>query len=90
MTCFLLPVGEGAFAYYAKYNKEDSYGMMDIYKLEVFTDLHPRKFILNGISRVEGQVSQPDYLKMYSYTDQQQNRKGYLTKPGLILMAHTH
>ena len=53
---FFTPVGEGAFAYYAKYNKDDSYGMMDIYKLEVFTDLHPRKFILNGISRVEGKV----------------------------------
>ncbi len=53
---FFTPVGEGAFAYYAKYNKDDSYGMMDIYKLEVFTDLHPRKFILNGISRLEGQV----------------------------------
>lgn len=53
---FFTPVGEGAFAYYAKYNKEDSYGLMDIYKLEVFTDLHPRKFILNGISRLEGKV----------------------------------
>ncbi len=53
---FFTPVGEGAFAYYAKYNKEDSYGLMDIYKLEVFTDLHPRKFILNGISRIEGKV----------------------------------
>jgi hypothetical protein len=53
---FFTPVGEGAFAYYAKYNKDDSYGMMDIYKLEVFTDLHPRKFILNGVSRLEGKV----------------------------------
>jgi hypothetical protein len=53
---FFTPVGEGAFAYYAKYNKDDSYGLMDIYKLEVFTDLHPRKFILNGISRLEGKV----------------------------------
>jgi hypothetical protein len=53
---FFTPVGEGAFAYYAKYNKEDSHGLMDIYKLEVFTDLHPRKFILNGISRLEGKA----------------------------------
>jgi hypothetical protein len=53
---FFTPVGEGAFAYYARYNKDDSYGLMDIYKLEVFTDLHPRKFILNGISRVDGKV----------------------------------
>jgi tetratricopeptide (TPR) repeat protein len=53
---FFTPVGDGAFAYYAKYNKDDTHGLMDIYKLEVFTDLHPRKFILNGISRMEGQV----------------------------------
>ena len=31
--------------------------MADIYKLEVFTELHPRKFILNGITRVEGQAA---------------------------------
>jgi tetratricopeptide (TPR) repeat protein len=61
---FFTPVGDGAFAYFAKYNIDDTYGLMDIYKLEVFTDLHPRKFILNGISRVEGQVSQPGYTQM--------------------------
>jgi hypothetical protein len=46
---FFVPVREGAYAYYS-----------DIYKLEVFTDLHPRKFILNGITRVEGKVN-PDF-----------------------------
>jgi hypothetical protein len=53
---FFDPVGDGSYAYYAKYDKDNTYGLLDIYKLEVFTDLHPRKFILNGISRVEGQV----------------------------------
>jgi len=57
---FFVPVREGAYAYYSKYDPADSYGMADIYKLEVFTDLHPRKFILNGITRVEGLVN-PDY-----------------------------
>ena len=57
---FFVPVRDGAYAYYSKYDPADSYGMTDIYKLEVFTDLHPRKFILNGITRVEGQIS-PDY-----------------------------
>ncbi|MFO7370126.1 MAG: tetratricopeptide repeat protein [Bacteroidales bacterium] len=60
---FFFPVRDGAYAYYSKYNPADSYGMMDIYKLEVFTDLHPRKFILNGITRINGQVS-PDYAKL--------------------------
>jgi hypothetical protein len=53
---FFNPVGDGSYAYYAKYDKDNTFGLLDIYKLEVFTDLHPRKFILNGISRVEGQV----------------------------------
>jgi hypothetical protein len=57
---FFVPIRDGAYAYYSKYDPADTYGMTDIYKLEVFTDLHPRKFILNGITRVEGQVS-PDY-----------------------------
>jgi AcrR family transcriptional regulator len=39
---------------------DDTYGLTDIYKLEVFTDLHPRKFILKGLARVEGQV-RPDF-----------------------------
>jgi tetratricopeptide (TPR) repeat protein len=57
---FFVPLRDGAYAYYAKYDPSDSYGMMDIYKLEVFTDLHPRKFILNGVTRVEGQLK-PDF-----------------------------
>jgi tetratricopeptide (TPR) repeat protein len=57
---FFVPVRDGAYAYYSKYDPADSYGMTDIYKLEVFTDLHPRKFILNGITRVEGRLN-PDY-----------------------------
>lgn len=57
---FFVPVQEGAYAYYSRYSPDDSYGMTDIYKLEVFTELHPRKFILNGIVRVEGTI-EPDY-----------------------------
>jgi hypothetical protein len=57
---FFVPFRDGAYAYYAKYDPQDSYGMMDLYKLEVFTDLHPRKFILNGVTRVDGQIK-PDY-----------------------------
>jgi tetratricopeptide (TPR) repeat protein len=54
---FFVPLRDGAYAYYSKYIPETSIGMADIYKLEVFTELHPRKFILNGITRVDGQVS---------------------------------
>jgi len=57
---FFVPVNDGAFAYYSKYEPDNSFGMADIYKLEVFTELHPRKFILNGITRIEGAVN-PSY-----------------------------
>lgn len=67
---FLVPVSDGAFAYYAKYDTDNTFGMMDIYKLEVFTELHPRKFILNGNVRVDG--SNPAYSK---YTATLINRK---------------
>ena len=57
---FFVPVRDGAYAYYSKYDPQDSYGMADLYKLEVFTGLHPRKFILNGITNVDGKAS-PSY-----------------------------
>jgi len=57
---FFVPFRDGAYAFYAKYDPSDSYGMMDLYKLEVFTELHPRKFILKGVTRIEGQIK-PDY-----------------------------
>ncbi len=57
---FFVPVRDGAYAYYSKYDPNDTYGMADIYKLEVFTDLHPRKFILNGITRIDGKAN-PTY-----------------------------
>ncbi|MBN2482532.1 MAG: PD40 domain-containing protein [Bacteroidales bacterium] len=54
---FFVPTRDGAYAYFSKYNAEDSYGLADLYRMEVFTDLHPRKFILNGIARIEGNIS---------------------------------
>jgi tetratricopeptide (TPR) repeat protein len=59
---FFFPVHDGAFAYYSKYDPANSIGMADIYKLEVFTELHPRKFILNGVARVDGKVN-PTYTR---------------------------
>ncbi len=53
---FLTPVKNGEFAYYSTYDPADSYGLADIYKLEIFSDRHPRKFILNGITRVESEL----------------------------------
>jgi len=60
---FFLPVKNGEYAYYSTYDAADSYGLADIYKMEVFSERHPRKFILNGIARIEDEVK-VDYSKI--------------------------
>ncbi|TFH37615.1 MAG: tetratricopeptide repeat protein, partial [Bacteroidia bacterium] len=45
---FYSPVGEGFIAYQSKYEK-DGYGEQDIYRLEVFSDRHPRIFNVRGV-----------------------------------------
>lgn len=52
---FFAPTADGTHAYYSKYDPEDSYGLADIYSMEIFT-VHPRKFILNGVVRTAGNV----------------------------------
>ena len=58
---FFVPVKNGAYAYYSMYKPGDSYGLNDIYRLEVFSDIHPRKFIIEGITRIQGTI--PDGFK---------------------------
>lgn len=53
---FFMPVQNGNFGYVARYY-EDGYGKTDIYRIELFSEQHPRKFILNGL------VSLPYELK---------------------------
>ena len=48
---FYKPLNEGYEGYVAKYN-HDGYGRQDIYKIEIFSDDHPRKFIIKGIAKV--------------------------------------
>ena len=60
---FFSPVKNGEYAYYSTYDAADSYGLADIYKMEVFSERHPRKFILNGIARIEDELK-VDYSKI--------------------------
>ena len=53
---FFTPLKNGEYAYYSTYDAAESHGLCDIYKLEVFSELHPRKFILNGITRIEDDI----------------------------------
>lgn len=48
---FYKPVNEGYIGYFAKYTT-DGYGNQDIYRIEIFSDNHPRKFIVMGVVKV--------------------------------------
>jgi hypothetical protein len=48
---FFKPIKEGYEGYIAKYNP-DGFGKQDIYKLEIFSDEHPRKFLVRGMVKV--------------------------------------
>ncbi len=45
---YFVPVENGNFAYVTRYY-DDSFGKTDIYKVELFSDQHPRKFILRAL-----------------------------------------
>jgi hypothetical protein len=45
---FYMPTGEGYFAYYSMFS-EAGYGKKDIFHLEIYSDEHPRKFLVHGL-----------------------------------------
>ncbi len=48
---FFKPVKKGYEGYFAKYSP-DGFGKQDIYRIEIFSDDHPRKFIIMGSVKV--------------------------------------
>lgn len=44
---FFVPYQNGIYGVYSLF-KPEGYGLTDIYLLEIFSDIHPRKFILSG------------------------------------------
>jgi hypothetical protein len=53
---FFKPAIENSKGYYA-IQSPDGYGKEDIYQIEIFSDDHPRKFIISGISSVADLIS---------------------------------
>jgi hypothetical protein len=56
---FFHPVNSGYQAYYSMIDKS-GYGLADIYKLEIFSDDHPRKFTVRGTVNVADLVVSPE------------------------------
>ncbi len=48
---FYVPVGDGRYGYYSMYDPDNVYGLNDIFKFEVFSERHPRKFTIKGNTR---------------------------------------
>ncbi|MBE0673184.1 MAG: PD40 domain-containing protein [Bacteroidales bacterium] len=49
---FFMPLGKGYEGYIARFD-EEGFGQQDIYRVEIFSDEHPRKFLIRGITRIE-------------------------------------
>ncbi len=47
---FFVPVKNGEYAYYSMFDYSEGYGLDDIYRFEIFSDIHPRKFLLKGMA----------------------------------------
>ncbi|MDQ1296827.1 MAG: Tetratricopeptide repeat protein, partial [Bacteroidota bacterium] len=56
---FFKPVNQGYIGYFAKYTP-DGYGDQDIYRIEIFSENHPRKFLVRGMVKVA------DLIGMYN------------------------
>jgi tetratricopeptide (TPR) repeat protein len=51
---FFVPLSNGTVAYMPRYEQKTSLGRMDIYRFDIYSSMHPRKFKLKGIVRLEG------------------------------------
>jgi hypothetical protein len=47
---FFNPVQNGNYAYFPRFIEEEGYGRTDIYKLEIYSSSHPRKFRIKGLA----------------------------------------
>ena len=62
---FFVPVKNGGFAYVCRYYPEN-FGKTDIYKVEIYSDQHPRKFILKGLVSIPAGVESANF-KLVAY-----------------------
>jgi len=78
---FYKPVNQGYIGYFAKYSP-DGYGDQDIYRIEIFSDDHPRKFLVRGMVKVAD--------LMGSYEDSVKISLMNLKNPNQILVVYSN
>jgi len=57
---FFKPINEGYQGYLAKYSP-NGFGSQDIYRIEIFSDEHPRKFTIRGIAKIADLINSLNY-----------------------------
>lgn len=64
---FFNPVHNGDFAYFPRY-RDEGFGRTDLYRLEIFSKTHPRKFLVNGMVGVEDNLGTPLMISVIDKT----------------------
>jgi len=71
---FFKPVKEGYEGYFAKYDPK-GFGRQDIYRIEIFSDNHPRKFLIMGTAKIEDLLPElADKIKVSTLNIKNQNQ----------------
>ncbi len=60
---FYVPVQNGMYAYFPRF-MDQGYGKTDIYRLEIFTKTHPRKFRIKGIAGIQNLLTLTKPIKV--------------------------
>ncbi|HOF20129.1 MAG TPA: tetratricopeptide repeat protein [Bacteroidales bacterium] len=55
---FFMPLNQGYEGYYSRTGPQ-GYGGQDIYRVEIFSDKHPRKFRVSGMAKIDGPDMRP-------------------------------
>ncbi len=72
---FFQPLNDGYKAYYAMIGP-DTYGLTDIYRIEIYSENHPRKFYIRGIVKVQDLLSMfGDSIKVTAINKQNPDSK---------------
>ncbi len=63
---FFQPVRNGIYAYYSRYFEDQGQGKSDIYLVEIYSDTHPRKFLIRGILSLKGdfEIKKPLHIRL--------------------------
>ena len=69
---FYMPVKDGNFAYRSLFS-ESGYGKRDIFRLEIYSDEHPRKFLIQGMVSLDRATKNSPETVLVTISDSESN-----------------